>query len=263
MGFTLPGPVCRFLSYLPIDKGTLAVVCSTPPGVSKPATSGSPPKAARKSKKIASKKKQVVSDGTVQADLIFLYLTCEIKVSRLVDVDDIVSEVLEHADRYRAVEGSTGVPWFVVAVIHNMECSLNFKQHLHNGDPLTSRTTHVPAGRPISGTPPFTWETSAADALSLKNFNSDWSLGAILDKLETYNGLGYRKYHTNVHTPYLWSASNHYTSGKYIADGSFSSSAVSQQIGAAVILKRMEDTGVIPRYLLPEPPLGFQTTAYA
>jgi len=63
--------------------------------------------------------------------------------------------------------------------------------------------------------------------------------------LEGYNGFGYRTRHPEVLSPYLWSYSNHYESGKYVADGTFSPSAVSQQCGAAILLRRMSETGTI------------------
>ena len=62
------------------------------------------------------------------------------------------------------------MPWYVVGLIHTMESSGNFAAHLHNGDPLSARTTHVPAGRPKAGAPPFTWEESATDALTMQGF---------------------------------------------------------------------------------------------
>jgi lysozyme family protein len=129
----------------------------------------------------------------------------------------------------------------VVGIIHSLEASCDFTRHLHNGDPLTARTTHVPAGRPRTGRPPFTWEASAIDALTLQGFASwkDWSVAGTLYKLEAYNGFGYRDHHRTVPSPYLWSFSNHYTRGKYVADGRFSPTAVSQQCGAAVLLRRL------------------------
>ncbi|MGI9106944.1 MAG: hypothetical protein ACR2G4_11925 [Pyrinomonadaceae bacterium] len=128
-----------------------------------------------------------------------------------------------------------------------MEASLNFNTHLHNGDPLTKRTTPVPPGRPRTGTPPFTWEESATDALKLQRLHGldDWSLPTTLFRLEKFNGLGYRSRHPEVLTPYLWSFSHHYTRGKFIADGKFSPTAVSQQCGAAILLRRMAETGAI------------------
>ena len=45
--------------------------------------------------------------------------------------------------------------WFVIAAIHGLEASFNFRAHFHNGDfPLTARTRQVPAGRPAVWLPP-------------------------------------------------------------------------------------------------------------
>jgi hypothetical protein len=74
---------------------------------------------------------------------------------------------------------------------------------------------------------------------------STWNLERILYELEGYNGWGYRLYHPHVKSPYLWSFSNHYTRGKYVADGTWSDTARSQQCGAAVIIKRLEQKGDI------------------
>jgi hypothetical protein len=128
-----------------------------------------------------------------------------------------------------------------------MEASFNFKCHLHNGDPLTARTVQVPSNRPSTGAPPFTWEDSATDALRMKKLEqiSDWSLPRTLYQLEAYNGFGYRVGHPEVLTPYLWSFSDHYKQGKYVADGKFSPTAVSKQCGAAVILRRMAERQII------------------
>jgi lysozyme family protein len=43
----------------------------------------------------------------------------------------------------------------------------------------------------------------------------------------------------------LWSFSNQYERGKFVADGKFSSTAKSQQCGAAVMLKLLADAGDI------------------
>ena len=138
------------------------------------------------------------------------------------------------------------VPWYFIACVHYMECSFSFKKHLHNGDPLTGYTVHVPAHRPKVGHgPPFTFEESAVDAIKLMKYDevTNWSLPFILQKLEGYNGFGYNA--KGVHTPYLWSFSNHYSKGKYVKDGVFDANAVSAQMGTAVILKRMEDRAII------------------
>ena len=142
--------------------------------------------------------------------------------------------------------GGAGIPWYFIACVHYMECSFSFNKHLHNGDPLAGYTVQVPANRPKVGHgPPFTFEESAIDALKLMKYDkvTNWSLPFILQKLEGYNGFGYSK--RGIHSPYLWSFSNQYTKGKYVKDGVFNADAVSQQLGAAVILKRMEDRALI------------------
>ena len=174
-----------------------------------------------------------------------LYHSCLLRPARKTLVDRIARGLATNRARYEKVAKALGMPWYVVAVIHSMEAGGDFTRHLHNGDPLTARTTHVPAGRPKTGKPPFTWEESAIDALTYQGFGKwkDWSIPGTLYKLEGYNGFGYRDHHPQVLSPYLWSFSNHYTRGKYVADGRFSATTVSQQCGAAVLLRRLQMGG--------------------
>ncbi len=176
-----------------------------------------------------------------------LYKTCEAKATQFDKIDKLVDLIIEHRSRYENVADTLGIPWYFIAAIHNMESSQNFSKHLHNGDPLTARTKHVPASRPKKGNPPFTWEESAIDALKLRKLNKvkEWSLPRLLYELEGYNGWGYRLYHSHVLSPYLWSFSNHYKSGKYIADGTWSDTAKSRQCGAVILIKRLEERGEI------------------
>lgn len=152
----------------------------------------------------------------------------------------------------QAISASGSIPWYFIACVHYLECSFSFKKHLHNGDPLTGYTVQVPAGRPKVGhPPPFTFKESAVDALKFMGFDKvrSWILPFMLRKLEAYNGFGYFKYR-KINSPYLWSFSNHYTKGKYVKDGKYDKDAVSKQMGSAVILKRMEERGLIyiPRF---------------
>ena len=164
-----------------------------------------------------------------------------VRVDKQSEVRWTARKIERSKDRYEAIERSTGVKWFIIATLHNMECGLRFDQHLHNGDPLTRRTWQVPAGRPKTGNPPFTFEESAIDALRYdKMDNVSWNdLTKSLDALEGYNGVGYKKYHPDVPTPYLWSGTTVYTRGKYVQDGKWSSTSVSSQIGIVPILKEL------------------------
>lgn len=186
-----------------------------------------------------------------------LYRGLEVRVDKYDAVDDIADAVLSNKGRYVDVSKPLKIPWYFVAAVHNLESSRRFTRHLHNGDSLRRRTRNVPAGRPPVGSPPFTWEESAVDALKLQRLHKvdGWTLPQLLYQLEKYNGWGYRKYHPETLSPYLWSFSNHYSSGKYTADGSFSHSAVSRQCGAAVLLRRLEEMGEITTVRRPRNPV--------
>ena len=177
----------------------------------------------------------------LKGDYARLLATMKIRPEKLAAADSVARKIVANRPRYEIVSKATGVPWSIIGVIHAMECGLSFKQHLHNGDPLTARTRQVPAGRPVAGSPPFTWEESAIDALKYDGLDkvTDWSPERECYELEGYNGWGYRKYHPEVPSPYLWSYSNHYLHGKYVADGKWDPGAVSGQCGAIVLLTRV------------------------
>ena len=187
-----------------------------------------------------------------------LFNRCKIAPDKMAEVEEVVQRILQYQNRYASIGAQSTVPWYVIAVIHNMECGLDFTKHLHNGDSLKRRTVNVPAGRPKIGQPPFTFEVSALDALEYDKLTEwdDWSIGGICYKLEGFNGWGYRA--RDINSPYLWSYSNLYTSGKYVADNKWSGTAVSSQCGAAVILRRMSDQGAID---LVSPPSSTLTDA--
>jgi lysozyme family protein len=175
-----------------------------------------------------------------------LYIDCEIKSILLSSIDTIINRIIDNRARYKKVERVTDVPWFIIAAIHQLESDGNFNTHLHNGDRLSAKTTHVPKNRP-PGVAPFTWEESAQDALTFDGLNNwtDWSIPGICYKLEGYNGFGYRKFHSDIKSPYLWSFSNHYIKGKFGYDGIFDSNLSSNQCGGMVLLKRMEEKQLI------------------
>jgi hypothetical protein len=157
------------------------------------------------------------------------------------EVQLICDRITASITRYKAVSSRTAVPWFVIAGLHNMESSGSFKHHLHEGSPLTGRTRDVPKGRPTTGNPPFTWEFSAEDALRYDSMGEkNWrKLGPTLTACEDYNGSGYRKYHPETPTPYLWAATSVERPGKYVSDGRWSPTARSSQVGIAALWKEL------------------------
>lgn len=167
-----------------------------------------------------------------------LFDTLEIRAKRAKAIDQLCARAVALVPRYALASTSTGVPWYFIAAVHLRESTFKIA-HLHNGDPLSARTVHVPAGRPKTPEPPYTFEQSAEDAVRLKKLHQwqDWSLSGTLYQLERYNGMGYRK--LGQPSPYLWSFSNHYQQGKFIADGQYSATAVDAQCGAATFLRRL------------------------
>lgn len=185
--------------------------------------------------------------ASVGGEYVRRYEALRVRPERVASVDEQIGRILQGRPRYEAMQRDTGVPWYVVAAIHLLESSLRFNAHLHNGNPLTGRTTDVPSGRPeappASGSFPYTWEESARDALGRFAGWRDWSVAGTLYQLERYNGWGYQR--RGVPSPYLYSFSDQYTKGKYASDGNYDPELVSRQVGAATLLKRMEERGLI------------------
>ncbi len=185
-------------------------------------------------------------DDKERDSLLDLWHKAEINKDKLNEVKvQVVDHLVKNKARYEAVSAKTNVPWFVIGCIHFMESDSNFKTHLHNGDLLTARTIQVPAGRPVVGTPPFTWEESAIDALGYDHFvgEKDWSIPHILFMLEKYNGFGYRN--RGCLSCYVWSGTSVQTKGRYVADGKFDPNSMSKRCGCAAMLKELIATGWI------------------
>lgn len=185
----------------------------------------------------------------IASEYLAIFEAAVVTSTRMAEADRRAKTLASFRCIYEPLGLTVKVPWYFIGLIHCMESNFNFGTHLHNGDSLMHRTSHVPAGRPLSdiADPPFSWVTSATDALTMLGFNTqfDWSLPAILYRLERYNGFGYRI--RGLASPYLWSFSDRYSSGKFVQDGVFSFEAVSKQCGAAVILKRLIALGIIQR----------------
>jgi lysozyme family protein len=164
------------------------------------------------------------------------------KLTRGPEFDKVAERLVGARARYKAVEARTGVPWFIIAVIHQRESSGSFSGVLHNGERIIGtgrKTSLVPKGRgPFSS-----WEEAAADALvnchPYAARNKDWSAGGALTLLEQYNGLGY--FNKGIPSPYIWAGTNQYKKGKYVADGRFDPEHVDQQLGCAGLLMAMKE----------------------
>lgn len=164
-----------------------------------------------------------------------LWRTMVVKPEKIPTIDRIANKLIAGKTRYQSIERKTSVPWTVVAIIHQMECGGDWSLNLAQGDPWNRVSTHDPKGRG-----PFTsWEAAAIDALSIDGTDkvAAWGIERLCYELEKYNGFGSRN--QGINTPYLWSYSNQYTRGKYIADHDWDPNAISGQVGAMPLLLRM------------------------
>lgn len=172
-----------------------------------------------------------------------------VKADRLAEFDKTAAKLCaaDAKTRYQKISEATGVPWYAIAVIHEREAAGRFTAQLAQGDPLDQVSIHEPAGRgPFLNHPDDppgqdAFYRGALDALidcpPHASKWQDWSIGGLLTLLEEYNGLGYAN--RGVPSAYVWSGSDQYVAGKFVADHVYSESAVDVQLGCAPLLARM------------------------
>lgn len=154
-----------------------------------------------------------------------------IKPGRVGEFNAIAAKLFAHKSRYQSIADKTGVPWWMIAVIHMRESDADFSKSLAQGDPWNRRSHN----KPISG--PFgSFEESALWALKHDGLTgvADWRIEKVLYYLELYNGAGYDM--RGLPSPYIWGGTNIQRPGKYTSDGRWSSSAVDIQPGCATMI---------------------------
>lgn len=166
--------------------------------------------------------------------------TCEVLPNRAAEARSVALRLVALAAKtqYQEVEKTTGVPWYVIAVIHEREADQSWMANLAQGDRWDRVSIHVPRGHG-----PFeSWYDAAVDALEkcapYAARWKDWSIGGQLTILDLYNGTGYEDYHHEP-SPYIWGATNIEQIGKYVRDGVYNHSVWDTQLGCAAMLKKM------------------------
>lgn len=165
-------------------------------------------------------------------------------------VNDFKSAYVKNKEKYKDLAELTGVPPELLAVIHYRENTSDylsgaFNVYLHNGDPLGKPTTHFPENKLFDN-----FQDAAKDAMQSQQRNIDKyhltsdskDMVAILCFAETYNGLGY--YKGGHVSPYVFSGTNVYVSGKYVEEmdennknkSVYKPEAVDKQVGAYLLL---------------------------
>jgi len=154
------------------------------------------------------------------------------------------------------------MPAELIAALHWRESSAHFDTYLHQGDPLGRPAVNIPNDIPVF----YEWEEAAIHALTMqyhKSRQEDLEItadtknpNALASYAESYNGLGY--YNRQMASPYVYAGTDQYTSGKYVADGSFNRNVVDQQLGVMPMLgaiggittaQDMSPQGITPEFL--------------
>lgn len=171
--------------------------------------------------------------------------SCKINPKIGIQFSDAVNHIVTHISRYDAVGKIFDAPGWVIGAIHYRESDFDFDTWLANGDPLMrrgkpARTTHVPSGLG----PASDWTDAASISLRHDGWHSGqmWDIARALIRLESYNGMGY--YRHGVHSPYIWSGTNHYKMGKYSSDGVYDPNLVDKQLGCAALAIGLKMHGI-------------------
>lgn len=191
-----------------------------------------------------------------------LLRTMQVAPERVQEVDLVARALLRPAwlDRYREVDRQTKVPACFIAGLDERESGADPSRSLGQGDYWNRVSTHVPKGHG----PWASWIAAAIYYVNLDKLNATsapWSWAYACWKGEAWNGFGARG--RGINTGYLWAGTNHYTRGKYIADGVWSSSAVDRQLGIIPIMRRMVEMNSSLRFTDIEPVQTMPTPAPA
>lgn len=134
-----------------------------------------------------------------------------------------------NAEDFASVIAATGVPKLWAIASFERESSSDYADSPAQGDPWNRVSVNVPRGiGPYSS-----WAQAAIAAYRIDHLDQvgagNWTWARACYEGELFNGFGPRDH--GKHTGYLWSWSNIYSGGKYIADDDWSASAIDQQCG--------------------------------
>jgi lysozyme family protein len=164
----------------------------------------------------------------------------------LKQIIDDAQNILKYRRQFEIAVIGTPIPWQFAGIIYYREDGLQFKGHPHNGDSLKKRTINEPSGRPLANPANkagYTFMESFADLIALKAWHKVpvWNMPSLLYYFESNNGFGYRRLHHPINTPYLWSGTSLYKSGKFVSDGHYDATEKDAQMGAAPLLRYLTD----------------------
>lgn len=159
------------------------------------------------------------------------------------DMDLFLRNWDKHEARYNQVGHSANMPPELIAALHWRESSGDFGTYLHQGDPLGKPPRHWPTNIPTF----HKWEDAASDALQRqKGIQKMFQIGhdttdmaALASYSEFYNGLGY--HYKDKPSPYVFSGTDQYQRGKYVADGHYDPNAKDSQLGTMAMIAALQE----------------------
>lgn len=251
--------LAQALAQAPVKPAIVAPAAPVPPAIVQPSKPAAPPVVAPAGPPVAIHDSPQIA--ALKAANAKRWAAMHVKADRIAEFDKTAAKLCAETAkaRYQKISAKTGVPWYAIAVIHEREAAGRFDAQLGQGDPLNQVSIHIPTGRgPFLNHPDDppgedAFYRGALDALidcpPHASKWQDWSIGGLLTLLEEYNGLGYAN--MGVPSAYVWSGSDQYVSGKYVADHVYSATAVDVQEGCAPLLSRM---AVIDPTIFLQPP---------
>jgi lysozyme family protein len=146
---------------------------------------------------------------------------------------------------YESISEQTGLPPEILAVFHYRECEWDYLDGtfgvcIQNGDPLGVVTTNYPQGLLF-----YSFEESALYEFQINDKSDNYhayNIGILdLDEkpkdiiamtayINLYNGMDWRI------SSYIYSGTDIYSSGRFVADGEYDSESVDEKLGAFAIL---------------------------
>ncbi len=155
-----------------------------------------------------------------------LWLTAAIDKDTEMQARSWARTALSARPLYDPISKGTGVPWFIVAILHKLQCNGDIGRRLADGLPRREGT--------------FEQDAIAAIKASEIGGHVSWPFWRILWAMEKFNGadFGYRAH--GIHSPYLWAGTSAYETGVFVQPGVFSRTIPARwRLGAAVLLRAL------------------------
>ncbi|MDE6950846.1 MAG: hypothetical protein K2P64_08030, partial [Lachnospiraceae bacterium] len=148
-----------------------------------------------------------------------------------VDIKNFKNIYKEEREKYNEIARETNVPPVLIAAIHYRESNNNFNYSIRNGQ------------MPVASIEEFLSDAEEwfGKGMTEKGIRipSDASIELMLTYAELHNGVTYAK--EGLVNPYLYSGTNIYMKGKYVADKVYDGEKVDRQVGVYALIMAIDE----------------------